>query len=198
MNIVRTIFLALGAVFALVLIGVGIFGYLVTGPAPTYDGAEVEVSHEATASLDLKIEAFRQDIDEASAGDMVGLLITEEEATSKLHDLAQNGELPTEMNYIQIHFDDGTLYGSAIVDLIIDIQVAVQAEIGVNDQGKPDITIKSFNFGRLIIPTTLVGNVMLALMKEMEERLESLPFELQEITIENGEISITARVKESL
>jgi len=195
LNIVRTIFLAMGAVFALLLIGVGIFGYLVTGPAPTYDGPEVEVSPEAVASLDLKIWAFVQDVAWASPGDVVVLSITEEEATSKMHDMARNGELPTEMNYIQIHFDDGTVYGSAIVDLLIDMQVAIRAQIGVDDQGKPDITIESFNFGRLGIPRTLVGNVMLALMKEMEGRLESLPFELQEITVENGEVYITARVK---
>jgi len=195
LNIVRTIFLALGAVFALLLIGVGIFGYLITGPAPPYGGAGVEVSDDAVASLDHKIEAFRQDIDEASVGDMVSLLITETEATSKLHQLARNGDLPTEMNYIQIHFDDGTVYGSATVDLLIDVQVAVRAQIGVDDQGKPDVTIESLNFGRLGIPRILVGNVMLALMREMDERLEGLPFELQEITIENGELIITARVK---
>lgn len=198
MNVVRTAFLALGAVFALVLIGVGIFGYLITGPAPTYDGAPVEVSDEAVASLDSKIEAFEQDIDQASPGDVVTLLITQEEATSKLNELAKKGELPLEMNHVQIHFDDGTVYGSAMVDLLIDMQVAAQAEIRVNDQGRPDIIVRRFHFGRLGIPRTLVDNVMLAVMEKMEQRLEALPFQLQEITIGNGEIIITVQVEPSL
>jgi len=195
LNVVRTAFLALGAIFALVLIGVGIFSYLITGPAPTYAGAAVEVSNEAAASLDSKIEAFRQDIGQASPGDVVTLWVTQEEATSKVNRLAEEGKLPLEMNYVQIHFEDGTVYGSAMVDLLIDIQVAVQAEIGVDEEGIPKITINRLNFGRLSIPRTLVENVMVAVMKKVEERLEALPFALREITIGDGEIIITTQVK---
>jgi len=195
LNVVRTAFLALGAVFALVLIGVGIFGYLITGPAPTYDGPPVEVSDEAVVSLDAKIESFEQAIAEASAGDVVALVVTEEEATSKMNELADDGKLPLEMNHVQIHFADGNVYGSAMVDLLIDMQVSAQAEIGVDEEGRPVITINRLNFGRLGVPRTLVGNVMVAVMKRMEERLESLPFEIHEITIGNGEIAITTQVK---
>lgn len=197
MNIVRTALLALGAIFALVLIGVGIFGYLITGPAPTYDGTPVEVSDEAIASLDSKVEAFKQHVNSASPGDLVTLMVTQEEATSKLHQLAEDGELPLEMNYVQIHFDNGTFYGSGMVDLLIDMQVAVQAKIGVDEEGRPDIKIQMLNFGRLGIPRTLVDNVMAAVMKRVEEQLEALPFELQEITIDNGAITITALMKRS-
>jgi len=195
LNIVRTVFLALGAIFALVLISVGIFSYLITGPAPTYQGHPVQVSDEAAASLDSKIEAFRQAIDQASPGDVVTLLVTQEEATSKLNQLAEDGELPLEMKHVQIHFSDGTVHASAMVDLLIDIQVAAQAKLRVDEEGRPIITIQMLNFGRLGTPRTLVDNVMLAVMKKMEQRLDALPFQLQDIIMGNGEITITGRVK---
>ncbi|MBE0415738.1 MAG: hypothetical protein IBX36_04260 [Dehalococcoidia bacterium] len=189
-NIIRTIFLALGAIFALLLIIAGVAGYLITGPVPTYAGAKVELSDEAAASLDDKIAELEQQIAQASAGEEVTLVITQEEATSKADQLAKAGELPLEMKHIQIHFVDGSIYGCARVDLLIDVWVAIQAKIGVED-GKPDITIESLHFGRLGIPRTLIENVMRALMKRMEERLEALPVELQDIAIGNGEITIT-------
>ncbi len=187
----------MGAIFALLLLIVGIGGWLITGPAPMEGwGSWVESSDEAALSLDDKIAEFEQEIDEAVGGELLTLTITEEEATSKLHKLAEEGELPVEMNYIQIHFANGSIYGSAIVGLLIDVQVAIEAKIGVED-GKPDITIESFHLGRLPIPKTLIGTVMTAVMNEVEGRWEALPFEFEQINIENGEMIITMRVKPS-
>lgn len=190
---IQTFFLFLGSVFALLLITVGVGGYLITGPAPRGAGATpILVTQEAAESLDHKIEQFQREIAEASA--MAGhrevtLVITEEEITSKAAQLAAAGRFPVDIDYVQIHFSDGRVCGFALADLGIDVQVGIQARIGVNE-GKPDIKIESLNFGRLPISGTLIDQVMTALMRQMEEPLENIPIELQEITIENGEMII--------
>ncbi len=72
----------------------------------------------------------------------------------------------------------------------IDVQVAIQAKIGVED-GKPDITIESLNLGRIPIPKTLINNVMTALERAMEDRWEELPVTLKDVTIEDSVMTIT-------
>lgn len=195
-NIIRNIFLALGSIFALLLLIAGIGGWLITGPAPIYRGTPVQVSDDAATRLDDKIAEFEQQIAQASEGDEVTLRITEEEATSKLDQMAKGGELPVEMNCIQIHFADSTVYGCARVGLVIDMHVAIQATIGVED-GKPDITIESLHLGRLPIPKTLVDNVLTALEREIEDRWEALPIGFEQIRIENGEMIIIGRLKQA-
>ena len=195
MKAIRSFFLFLGGVFALLLIVAGILGYLVTGPAPRQAGASpVEVSQEAAESLDQKLAQLDQEVAQASAGEVVSLVVTEEEVTSKLAELAADGRFGVDLNHIQVHFNDGTMCGFAIVDLGLNMQVSVQAQVDVSE-GKPKATVDSFNIGRLPIPRTLIGQVMNALMRLMEERWPDVPIELTDITIENGELTITAVTK---
>lgn len=195
MKVVSTVFLFLGAVFALLLIAAGILGYLVTGPAPRQgDTASIPVSQEAAQRFDQKIEALEQEIDEASAmGERreVVLFLTEEEITSKLAELADANELPVDVDYVEVHLEDDKVYGFAIVDLGIDMQVSVEAEIGV-EGGMPDTGIESLNIGRLPIPKTLIAQVMRALIRQMEGRWEDLNIDLEDVAIQNGAIRITA------
>ena len=197
-NLIRTFFLFLGAVFALLLVAGGIFGYLMTGPAPIPDELEdVTASPTASERFDSKIEGIRQEIEEAQASghnrDLL-LIITEEEATSKAAQLAADGELPLEMNYIQIRFHDGMIQASAMADMIIDVQVFIQARVGVSD-GKPDIAIESLYLGKLPIPKTLIDQVMVAVMTQLDEQLEESPVELRDVTVEDGLFTITGTTK---
>jgi len=191
-NIIRTLFLALGAVFALLLLFVGIGGYFITCPAPIDEWGTtwVKPTDEAALSLDNKIETLKQEIDEAAAGAELTLVITEEEATSKLDQLARDGNLSVEMEYLQIYLSEGMVRAFAKVDMGIDVQVAIQAKIEVED-GKPDITIERLNLGRIPIPKTLINNVMTALERELEGRWEALPVTLQDVTIEDSAMTIT-------
>jgi len=192
---IQTFFLFLGSVFALLLIIVGVGGYLVTGPAPIgAEAAPVPVSDEAAESFDQKVEDFEQEIAQAYPGEEVALVITEEEATSKLAELAAAEQLPLEMNRVKINFNEGMVCGFAIVDVGIEVQVALQAKIEAED-GKPKITIESLNFGRLPVPRTLVDQVMIAIMRQLGERWESVPVELHDITIEDGKLTIIGVMK---
>jgi len=190
-NVIRTFLLTVGAISAGLLLIAGIGGYFVTGPAPIDDWPNwVKPTDEAATILDDKIEALEQEIDEAAAGEELTLKLTEEEATSKLDRLARDGELSVEMEYIQVYFSDGIVQTFARVDMGIDVQVAIEANIEVED-GKPDITIRHLNLGRIPIPKALIDSVMTALERALEERWDDLHLELQEVDIKRGEITIT-------
>ena len=190
-NLIRTFLLTVGAISAGLLLIAGIGGYFVTGPAPIDDWPNwVKPTDEAATILDDKIEALEQEIDEAAAGEELTLKLTEEEATSKLDRLARDGELSIEMEYIQVYFSDGIVQTFARVDMGIDVQVAIEANIEVED-GKPDITIRHLNLGRIPIPKALIDSVMTALERALEERWDDLHLELQEVDIKRGEITIT-------
>lgn len=195
MNILRTAFLALGSIFSLLLIVIGVIGYLITGPAPVpWSTAPQQWDWYEARSLDESIEGLKQQIDEASTGDTVTVVFIEEEVNSRLNELASEGQLPMRMRDIRVHFDEGVVRGSVMVDLVIDVQVALEARMEVRD-GRPDITIEYFYIGRLPIPKTLTDNVIAALMGEADEKLESLPVKLKRIVIGNGWMIIGGQVR---
>ena len=197
MNIVRTAFIALGSMLSLLLIVVGVVGYLLTGPAPVSWSTTPETwSWYEARALDDKVEEFQQEIAAGSVGDSVTLTLLEDEVNSKLNELASEERLPLDMKDICIYFDDGLVKGSATVNLLIDVQVATEARIAIRD-GRPVISIESLHLGRLPIPKTLTGNVIAALMGQADARLESLPIELTKIVVGEAWIIISGEVKES-
>ena len=197
---IQTIFLLLGSVFALLLLTAGIMGYLITGPAPTEAEAKpVLVSYEAAQRLDDRIEAVQREIDEAAARGQrieVTFVITEEEATSKVIQLSDSGEVNMAIEYAQIHFIDGTAYCHGKADLVIEMNISLEARIEVDEDGKPDITIENLHIGRLPIPGTAVDQIMRAVMSHYEERLDSMRIDLEEITIGNGKMVIRGLSKQ--
>ena len=188
-NIIRTFFVTLGTVFAMLLLIAGILGYLITGPPPKWDKTWVKPTDEAAARLDEKIETLELQIDEAVHGEELTLELTEEEVTSKMDQLAGDGDLSVDMEHPQIYFNEGLVQAIARVDLRIDVWVAIEATIGVKE-GRPDIKIESLHLGRLPIPKTLVNSVVTALERATEERWDELDVALQEVTIEQGELSV--------
>jgi uncharacterized protein YpmS len=193
---IQKIFLLLGSIFALLLITAGILGFLVTGPAPREAEARpIPVTYEAAQSLDDKIEALRQQVNEASAMGRrieVTLVTTEEEATSRVIQLSRSGEIKMDIEFAQINFIDGRVYAFGKADLLININISLEAEVEVKD-GEPDIKIRSLHLGRLPIPGTLVGQIMRAVMNHYQERLDSIRVDLEEITIGNGEMTFRGR-----
>lgn len=180
----------MGTVFAMLLLIAGILGYLITGPPPKWDKTWVKPTDEAAARLDDKVETLDLQIDEAVNGEELTLELTEEEVTSKMDQLARDGDLSVDMEHPQIYFnDDGLVQAIARVDLRIDVWVAIEATIGVKE-GRPDIKIESLHLGRLPIPKTLVNSVVTALERATEERWDELDVALQEVTVEQGELSI--------
>ena len=189
-NIIRNLFLTLGAISSLLLLIAGIGGYLITGQAPIDDwGKWIKPTDEAASRLDEKIAELEEDIDEAVVGEYLALELTEEEATSKLDQLARAGNLSLEIQDPQIYFREEMVHAFAVVEIGIDVQVAIQAKIGVNGE-KPDITIESLNLGRIPIPKALIDSMFNAVERALEERWENLHLSLYEVTIEEGEIMV--------
>jgi len=91
----------------MLLLVAGVLGYLITGPPPKWDKTWVKPNDESAARLDEKVETLELQIDEADGGEELTLELTEEEATSKLDQLARDGNLSVEMEHPQIYFSEG-------------------------------------------------------------------------------------------
>ena len=189
---VRNISITTCGIFALIFLISGIFFYLVTGPVSTAEwGVEtITATDELTASLDSKIDELKQDIEDASSGDEFVLVITQEEATSKLDELARDGNISIDTYYPQVYFSPGMICASAEVNMVVRMETAVQVEIIARD-GKADFTVKRLEFGRLALPKTLINNVMTAFEHELEKRWDELAVTVEEIDIQNGVMTVT-------
>lgn len=189
---VRNIFITTCGVFAVIFLISGIFFYLVTGPVSTADwGVDwITATSELTASLDSKIDELKEDIETASSGEELVFEITQEEATSKLDQLARQGNISIDTDYPQVYFSQGAVCASAKIHVGICIETSVQIEIKAKD-GKPDFTVKRLDFGRLILPKTLINNVMTAFEHELGKRWDELAVTIKEIEIEPGVLTVT-------
>ena len=191
-KIIRTGFLALGAAFALLLLIIGIVGYYITGDAPTdaWNARWIKPNQSAADKLDDKVDVLKHQLEWAAQGEWLTLEITEEEATSKVYCLARDGNFSIDLEYPQVYFSDEKMRVFAQVDLVIDVQVASEASVDVED-GMPDVTVKNLHLGRIPVPKTLINTVMTALERGVEERWGELNVSLTDITIEEGSMIIT-------
>jgi len=189
---VRNIFITTCGVFAVLFLISGIFFYLVTGPVSTADwGVErITATSELTTSLDSKIDELRENIESAAIGDEFVLEITQEEATSKLDQLARQGNISIDTDYPQVYFSQGVVCASAKIHIGLCIETSVQVEIKAKD-GKPDFTVRRLDFGRLMLPKTLINNVMTAFEHELGKRWDELAVTVEEIDIEPGVMTVT-------
>jgi nucleotidyltransferase/DNA polymerase involved in DNA repair len=189
---VRNITITTCGVFAVIFLISGIFFYLVTGPVSTagWGVDRITATSELTASLDSKIDELREDIESASSGDEFVLEITQEEATSKIDQLARQGNISIDTDHPQVYFSPGMICASAKIHFVLGIETSVQIEIKTKD-GKPDFTIKRLDFGRLILPKTLINNVMTAFEHELGKRWDELAVTVEEIDIEPGIMTVT-------
>ena len=189
---VRNIFITTCGVFALIFLISGIFFYLVTGPVSTakWGVDRITATSELITSLDSKIDELKEDIETASSGDEFVLEITQEEATSKLDQLARQGNISVETDHPQVYFSPGMICASAKIHLAICMETAVQIEIKAQD-GKADFTIRRLEFGRLALPKSLINNVMTAVEHELGKRWDELAVTVEAIDIEPGVMTVT-------
>lgn len=189
---VRNISITTCGVFAALFLASGIFFYLVTGPVSSDEWAveHIDPAGELAAGLDDKIEELKQNIEAASSGDMLILIITQEEATSKLDEVARNGDIAIETENPQVYFSQGTICASARISLGVQMETTVQIEISAKN-GKADFTIRRLEFGRLAIPKTLINNVMTAVEHELVGRWDESPVTVEEIDVASGVMTIT-------
>ena len=189
---VRNISITTCGVFAALLLASGIFFYLVTGPVSSDEwGVEhIDPAGELAAGLDGKVDELKERIASASSGDTLVFTITQEEATSKLDELARNGDIAVYTEAPQVYFGQGTVCASARISLGVEMDTAVQVEIRAKN-GKADFTVSRLEFGRLAIPKTLINNVMTAVEHELVKRWDEAAVTVEEIDIRQGVMTIT-------
>jgi hypothetical protein len=193
---VRNITTTICGVFAVLFLISGIFFYLVTGPVSSDQwGVErVDPSIELAAGLDVKVDELKDSIDYASSGDLLVLVITQEEATSKLDEMARNGNIAIDTENPQVYFSPGTICASARISMGVRMKTAVQLELRAKN-GKADFTVRRLEFGRLAIPKTLINNIMTAVEHELVGRWDELAVTVEEIDIQQGVMTVTMRKK---
>ena len=195
MNTLRATLLTLGSAIALIVVIGGVGFYLITGPAPVpWSTSPPPMDPAAASEFDVRIDAFRQQLEESKAGEQVVLILTEDETASKLNQLAAEKRLPADMDCVCLHFRHGLIRGTVVADLIVDVQIAFEAEVTVRD-GKPEVRITQLYLGRLPMPKTPTDNFIAALANQVDKRLEALPMELTQIIIEDRTIIIIAEMK---
>jgi hypothetical protein len=189
---VRNISITTCGVFAAIFLVSGLFFYLVTGPVSTADwGVErITATDEIAAGLDNKIDELKEDIEAASSGYEFVLEITQEEATSKLDQLARQGNISIDTDHPQVYFGQGVVCASATIHMGVCMETAVQVEIGVKD-GKADFTIRRLEFGRLALPKTLINTVMTAFEHELVKSWDELAVTVEEIDVQQGVMTVT-------
>jgi hypothetical protein len=195
-DLIRTPFLAMGAIFALLLLILGIVGYFITARAPIdgWDTTWIIPTNESAESLEQKIDNLRDEINESSSGEMFTLQITEEEATSKLYCICRDGNLSVTMKDPQIYFQDGLFRGHAQIDIVMDIHIAFEAQLTTID-GKLDAIPTDLHLGKIPIPKALVNSIVTALEREMDERWDSISVSLHDISIGDGVMLVTLEKK---
>lgn len=195
-NLVTTPFLAMGAIFALLLLVLGILGYFVTAPAPidAWNHPWLTPTQDAADSLERKLDDLKLQVEQAAKGELLTLSITELEATSKLHFTCIEGNITVSMRDPQIYFTDGLFRGVAEVDLLIDIQMAIETELAA-EGGKLDAAPKNLHTGKIPIPRALADSIASALENEMDERWDSLSVSLYDISITDGVMLVTLQKK---
>ena len=188
----------MGSILALALIAAGVLGYVITGPAPKVVEAQpIPITGEAAQRLDDKIEALRREIHEAclrGESTEFTLVITEEEASSKVMQLAFTDQINLDIKYAQCYFREGRAKCSGKVDVVLNLDISIEAEIKVKE-GKPDINVKGLHIGRLPVTATLVDQIMRAVTAHYQERLDATEAVLDEITIGDGELIVKGHSK---
>ena len=212
MKVLKWVLISIGSLVGLVLILAGVAYYLASRP-PAIKGEmrPVKISAEAARSLEQKLEAFQQEVQQAAqAGEQkeVKLEITEEELNAKINEylkeLTSEEELPVSVENVQVNVKDGKLLlvGEAEVSGV-KVQGGVEAKMKV-ENGKVKLQVNKVDLGRLPLPGGVKKKV-LSLIPEEKATIDledlplglekNIPVELKNICLKDGKLVIEGMTK---
>ena len=191
----RGCLILLVALFLIVAILVGGTFYLFTRPSTLVAGMPAIIpSREASAEFDRKTIEFLTDLGSSvAAGDpeMVTLVVTEKEATSKLAEFARSEQFGIDILNPQVHFQDGRVRISSDVGargMVVNMAVQVQV---VSLDGKPEIVIDKVDFGEFGVPESIRKQVFDSITSGTGSiLLEDLPIQIGNISVADGQLVI--------
>lgn len=194
-----SIFGGVVVVLLLVLAGVGYF--LLTTPSatpsqPVLLPKEVtEESPEAAARLDNKIDAFKNEVEEAKErGEKkeITLVATEGEINYKLKEfLAKEkpSDLPIDLKSVKVQFRDGLLYivvKGQVSQLKVTAIATAEASVVA---GKPKITLKNLYVGKLPLPSVVKSRLNELVNQQFDKvKLLDLPIDVSDLEFKDGQI----------
>jgi hypothetical protein len=197
MKLIKGLIMAVGVIGILVILAL-ITGFYLYSLSPSILGraVPVAVTADAAQSFDDKLKSADTQIKaavEAREKREVSLVITENEANSKLVQMLAEGQLP--LKRILINFGDGYFLTYAVLDApVIDAKTGTIGRIEIVD-GKPKIAVDEFNLGKLPLPESAkarveqLANIMVSL------QLADVPLDITSVQIKDRQLTITGTTK---
>jgi hypothetical protein len=161
---------------------------------PAFPSATIPVSTDAVDELQSTLAAA---VSASSSSGEISLSITESQLTSYLASQLQAQSQPILSN-IQAYLQDGQiqLYGT-VQKGYFEANAGAILTAGVDDQGQLKIDLTSADFGPLPIPAGFLDVITTAIKEAYTSALGPVAtgFRLDGITITNGTMTITGRIK---
>ncbi|MDO8671607.1 MAG: hypothetical protein Q7O66_09280 [Dehalococcoidia bacterium] len=188
-----TIFVAILLIIVALLLG-GAY-YMLTQPSAEVAGLPTIVpSKESAAEFDRKLSAFLADLGTSDGSGEVKtatLVVTEQEATSKLAEFVQSGQMGIDIMNPQVHFRNERVRISGDIGAGgAEVNLALQARI-ISIDGKAEIVFETVDFGGLGVPERLRRQVIDTMTAGAGSvLLDDLPVEIGGISIADGQLII--------
>ncbi len=199
MRFIRGCFTFLGVITFLVLLAI-VAGYFLLALTPPLWSQRVPValSAEAVESLNQKLETLQNEIEaavEAKQEREVSLVITEEEANSKLVEVLAEDKMP--FKEILFNFREDNVFGFSILDNPgLKIKVVLKAKLEIAE-GRTKVVVEDLNLGKLPLPKSMnkwAGYIM-QILTELITIPGELPWQITKIQISDGEVTVTGITK---
>jgi len=164
-------------------------------------------------SFEQKIENFRKEVEDACiAGESkeVALVITKDEANSKIAPLLARVEIPEDipLEIESIHIDfkpDTVITALKVATYGITLTIEVEAQINIRD-GKPEVEIVDIDFGWIPLPKLIEDQITGLLTQKIEDlqtrtlnegitAIGDVDWEVTEVNIQERQSTVTLVIK---
>jgi hypothetical protein len=197
MRLIKGLIMAIGVIGILAIIAI-ITGFYLYSLSPSIRGRAmpVAVTADAAQSFDDKLQSLDTQIKaavEAREKREVNLVITENEANSKLVQMLAEGQLP--LKRILINFGDGYFLTYAVVDApLIDAKTGTIGRIEITE-GKPKVVIDEFNLGKLPLPQSAKARVEQLVNIMVSLQLADVPVDITSVQIKDHQLTVAGTTK---
>jgi hypothetical protein len=185
--------MAIGVIGILVILALltGLYLYSLS-PSILGKAVPVTVTADDAQSFDDKIESADMEIKsavEARENRQVSLVITENEANSKLVQMLAEGQLP--LKRALLNFGDGYFLAYAVLDApVIDTKTGAIGRVEIID-GKPKVTLDEFNVGKLSLPESAKIRAQQVVNMLLSLQLADIPLDITSVEFNDRQITVT-------
>jgi hypothetical protein len=180
--------------FGFLVIILSIIACTINIGGPTYPDQSIPVSTEAAGEIQPAVQTA---VSAAGASGQIALVLTETELTSFLYYRLKTQSKPLFENP-QVYLQDGQIriYGTAHKGYFL-ATVSIILTAGINDQGQLNLEMTSADFGPLPIPSGISEAITSIIREAYTGAIGPMAtgFRLENVTIDNGTMSITGAIK---